>query len=169
MGPTGLTLVAANAPVASRPLIGRRQRRMAERFHPPIFRVMLRVSLLTTAVLLISSAAGSCADTNAPAFRFHPELADMTNLIGTPVVLTNSPLLGMTSLQLSNHFAKTGFHWKTNEVAIVATGYRQFPHHPGYTYIWEREFILTFAYDRVTKVEVCDRPGGCVVIEERKP
>ena len=127
---------------------------------------MRSVLPLIIAVLLVSSALGSSVDTNAPAFRFHPELAEMTNHIAAPIVVTNSPLMGMPVLQVSNHFAKAGFYWKTNDVASVATGYHRFPRHSDY--IWERRFILTFAHGKVAKVEVCDQPGGCVIIEDRK-
>jgi hypothetical protein len=118
-------------------------------------------------VLLLTGRFLSLSDTNAPAFRFHPELASMTNRIQAPVVLTNSPLLGMRSLQVSNLFSKAGFYWKTNDLAVVNTGYRTFPRHSDY--IWERRFMLVFARDRVTRVEVFDQPGACVIIKESAP
>ena len=112
-------------------------------------------SILTS--LLGSAAFCFSADTNAPGFRFHPELADMTNSIATPIVLTNSPLIGLSSLQVSNRFAQS-FYWTTNNVARVDTGFR----HLGPTDIWCRNLILGFAQDKVTRVEVRDQPCGCI-------
>ena len=85
---------------------------------------MHRLLLLSVVILHASSVLGLPADTNAPAFRFHPELAEMTNRFATTMVLTNSALSGMPFLQVSNHFCKTGFYLKTNSVAVADTGYR---------------------------------------------
>ncbi len=131
-------------------------------------RVLYKVVLLASVYFLTRGGSSAFASTNAPASRFHPELADMVHVIEEPVVLTNSPLLGMSSLQVSNHFAKAGFHWRTNDVAVVNTGYARFPHSPGYHPIFTRMFALTFVKDKVIRVEVFDRPGGCVIIEQRK-
>jgi len=128
---------------------------------------MHRALPLTFVVLLTSTVFCLLADTNAPAFRFHPELADMSSRIATPIILTNSPLLGLPTLQVSNHFSQAGFYWKTNDVASVDTGYKRFPQHSDY--IWSRRFVLTFARDKVTRVEVCDQPTDCVIMQERKP
>jgi hypothetical protein len=110
--------------------------------------------------VFINSCLGQ--DTNAPMYRFHPELANFRNI--TTPVLTNSPLLGLSKSEVSNQLQSVNIG--TNDTVEVR-GFVRWPTHTDYIYY--RCFLLSFTNDRVAKVEVIDRQGGCVIIESVDP